>query len=110
MQINEKLHGSVLIVSAAGRIDSNTAAQLEALLPERVEQNAATIVDLTDVAYVSSAGLRVLLRGAKIAKSTGNKLALAGLNPSVQEVFDISGFSTIFTIEADVDQALAVLG
>lgn len=110
MQISEEFHGAVLVVTAAGRIDSNTAADLEAVLPARVSDNAATVMDLSAVSYVSSAGLRVLLKGAKIAKSTGHKLALAGLNPSVQEVFDISGFSTIFTIEPDVEQALAAIG
>ncbi len=110
MQISETSHDGVLVISASGRIDSNTAGDLEAVLPGRVEHNAATVMDLSQVAYVSSAGLRVLLRGAKIAKSTGNNLVLCGLDPSVQEVFDISGFSSIFTITPDVAQAVAAVG
>ena len=106
MQVSEETHGSVLVITASGRIDSNTAGELEAVLPDRVETNPATVMDLGDVAYVSSAGLRVLLKGAKVAKSTGNKLVLCGLDPSVQEVFDISGFTSIFTIEPDVEKAL----
>ena len=107
MQISEEKHDGVLIVAASGRIDSNTAGDLEVVLPERVAANSATVMDLGDVAYVSSAGLRVLLKGAKIAKSTGNTLVLCGLDPSVQEVFDISGFSSIFAIEPDVEKAIA---
>lgn len=110
MRISEEFHREVLVVSASGRIDSNTAGELEAVLPARVEAHDATVMDLTEVAYVSSAGLRVLLKGAKTAKATGHRLALAGLNDSVQEVFDISGFSSIFTIEPDVEKALTAIG
>ena len=110
MQISEEAKGGAIVVSASGRLDSNTAAALEAVLPARVLANAVTILSLADVPYVSSAGLRVLLIGAKTAKANGHKLMLTGLSPSVREVFDISGFSSIFAIEPDVDTALAVLG
>jgi anti-sigma B factor antagonist len=76
-------------------------------LPARVQSNATTILDLADVPYVSSAGLRVLLKGAKMAKASGHTLMLSGLSAPVQEVFDISGFSSIFQIETTVEAALA---
>ncbi|AYJ84779.1 anti-sigma factor antagonist (plasmid) [Sphingomonas paeninsulae] len=107
MHISEDIRGNALVISPVGRLDSNTAITLEAVLPARVQANAATIIDLAEVAYVSSAGLRVLLKGAKTAKSSGHRLVLSGLSESVQEVFDISGFSTIFQIEADVEAALS---
>lgn len=110
MEISEENNGGVLVIAASGRIDSNTATQLEAVLPPRVQDNAAVVMDLGAVSYVSSAGLRVLLKGAKIAKSTGHKLVLTGLAPSVREVFDISGFSAIFTIESDVSAGVAAVG
>lgn len=110
MQISEEPRGSALLVSASGRLDSNTAATLEAVLPARVQAHEATILNLADVPYVSSAGLRVLLIGAKTAKANGHRLVLTGLSVSVREVFDISGFSSIFVIEADVDSAVAALG
>ena len=93
----------------SGRIDSNSAPQLEAVLPDRVQQHEATIMDLAGVAYVSSAGLRVFLKGMKAAKAGGHRLVLTGLSPAVHEVFDISGFTPIFAIEADVDAGLAAL-
>lgn len=110
MQIREEIRDGVLLVQASGRLDSNTAVDLEGVLPARVKANKATILDLAEVAYVSSAGLRVLLIAAKAAKAGGNRLVLTGLSESVREVFDISGFSTIFTIEPDVASALADLG
>lgn len=110
MQITEETLGGALLVSASGRLDSNTAGILEAVLPARVQANPSTILDLAEVAYVSSAGLRVLLIGAKAAKAKGHRLVLIGLSPSVREVFDISGFSTIFTIAPDVESALVALG
>ncbi|WP_238147103.1 STAS domain-containing protein [Rhizorhabdus dicambivorans] len=91
-------------------MDSTTAGALEAVLPARVKENKAVVLSLADVPYVSSAGLRVLLIGAKAAKAAGNRLVITGVAPAVREVFDISGFSKIFTIEADVDAALAKLG
>jgi anti-sigma B factor antagonist len=109
MDISETSRDGALVISATGRIDSSTAATLEAVLPERVREQKITILSLADVLYVSSAGLRVLLIGAKAAKATGNRLILTSLSPAVREVFDISGFSKIFTIEDDVEAALAAI-
>ena len=110
MQISEETRGGVLLISPSGRLDSTTATALETLLPARIQANPVTILSLADVSYVSSAGLRVLLIGAKAARAGGRQLVLAGLSDSVREVFDISGFSTIFQIQPDVDSALAALG
>jgi len=109
MKIDEQTRGDVLLISASGRLDSGSAGELEAVLPPRVQTNAKIVVSLADVPYVSSAGLRVLLMGAKAARAKGHKLVLSGLSESVREVFDISGFSAIFSIEPDVDAALASL-
>jgi anti-sigma B factor antagonist len=109
MQIKEETRGGALVLSASGRLDSGSAGELEAVLPPRVQANDKVVLSLADVPYVSSAGLRVLLIGAKAARAKGHKLVLTGLSDSVREVFDISGFSSIFSIEADVDSALAGL-
>ena len=88
MQITEQTRGGVLVIQASGRLDSNTAGALEAVLPARIQANDKVVVSLADVPYVSSAGLRVLLIGAKAARAGGKKLALVGLSESVAEVFD----------------------
>lgn len=110
MQIGEETRGGALVVMPAGRLDSSSAGALEAVLPARVQANAKVVLSLADVPYVSSAGLRVLLIGAKAAKAQGHRLVLSGLSESVREVFDISGFTSIFAIEPDVESALAALG
>ena len=110
MDIREVTRSGAHLVTASGRLDSNTAGALEAVLPARAQAEAKLILDLADVPYVSSAGLRVLLMGAKAARATGHKLVLTGLAPTVREVFDISGFTAIFAIETDVASALAGLG
>lgn len=110
MDIREETQGDVLLIHAAGRLDSGSAGELEAVLPARTQANAKVVLDLSETPYVSSAGLRVLLIGAKAARAAGHKLVLAGLSPSVREVFDISGFTSIFAIEADAASAVASLG
>ena len=109
MQIKEETRAGALLLGASGRLDSNTAGVLEEVLGPRVQAHPATVLDLAQVPYVSSAGLRVLLIGAKAAKAAGHRLVLAGLSESVREVFDISGFSTIFSIAPDAEAALASL-
>ena len=110
MQIREETRDGTLVIQAAGRLDSSSAGALEAVLPARIQANDKVVVNLSDVPYVSSAGLRVLLIGAKAARSGGHKLVLAGLSESVREVFDISGFTGLFAIEPDLESALAALG
>lgn len=109
MDISEINEGQVLVVAVAGRVDSGTAGQLEDVLPERMQSTSRLVLDLADVQYVSSAGLRVMLKAAKIARATGNTLILAGLAPPVREVFHVSGFEAIFRILDDRAAALAAL-
>lgn len=109
MDITEQQLDGAWLVAASGRIDSNSAPELEAVLPARVQSHAVTIMDLSHIAYVSSAGLRVFLKGVKAAKAHGHKFILTNLPPTVKEVFDISGFTAIFQIESDIDAALGTI-
>jgi anti-sigma B factor antagonist len=109
MNIAEHMEGPNLVLSISGRLDSSTSKNLEDVLPDRMQSTPTVVVDLSEVEYVSSAGLRVLLKAAKIARASSHKLALIGLAPQVQDVFDVSGFSTIFLIRADLSTALEAL-
>ena len=110
MEIIAQSTDGIVIIEPRGRIDSNTAKSFEeVILAAIVPQAPAMVVDCTQLEYVSSAGLRVLLMAAKRIKAAKGRLALCGLKPHVQEVFDVSGFSTIFAIQAGRDAALATV-
>lgn len=110
MKIEKSGEHALKILSIEGRLDSNTAQNLEATLGQSEVRDAASLVlDLSKLDYVSSAGLRVLLKAAKYARANKKGLALAGLVPHVREVFDISGFTALFGIYATPAEAQASL-
>ncbi|MBI3928359.1 MAG: STAS domain-containing protein [Armatimonadetes bacterium] len=111
MQIHQDTAADVSVLRLEGRLDANTSKELEErMLPLVGSQGAKLLVDCEDLAYISSAGLRVLLLAVKKAKRGGGQIALAGLNENVMEVFDISGFSALFTIRPNREEGLAALG
>ncbi len=97
------------IAKLTGRLDGPAAPVLDQELVPLVVPGAKLVLDLTDLAYVSSAGLRIFLKTAKQAKAAKARLSLFGINDVVQEVFDISGFTAIFEIHENRDLALAAL-
>jgi|SRR5690625_4231592 len=107
MQISEATDGEVLILSIQGRLDSNTSKDLDEMLTQQIQSRPAVVLDFSGLEYISSAGLRVLLKAAKQGRSGGGKLALCCLSAHVREVFDISGFSSIFSIHNDRAAAVA---
>lgn len=95
------------IISVKGRLDANTSPELEKTLLAALDAGEKNfIADLSELDYISSVGLRVLLMTAKKAKSAGGKVVLCNLGEHVQEVFEIAGFTAIFPIFADLDEAL----
>jgi len=104
MDIGTRMHKDVTIVAFAGSLDSNTSPQAQQAVDDTLKAGATKMaIDCTSLDYISSAGLRVLLGAAKKLNAAGG-LRLFGLNQSVKEVFDISGFSKIlavFNTEAD---------
>ena len=101
--------GVVSVATVAGRLDGAAAPQLDDRLVTLAKPGAKLVLDLDGVDYVSSAGLRVLLKVAKQVKAGKGRLALAGIAPSVKEVFDISGFTAIFALYPDREQAVAAV-
>ena len=94
MEITATQEGGRGVATLDGRLDTATAAVTETKLLAMLEKGGV-IADLSEVRYVSSAGLRVLLKAAKQAKATGASFAVVGLQPPVREVFEISGFDKI---------------
>ena len=111
MEIATRTQGGVTLVVIAGSLDSNTAPTAQQTLDGILSSGARKLaLDCTALDYISSAGLRVLLATAKRLRQTadGGKdaLRLFGLNETVREVFDISGFSTILPMFATQADAL----
>ena len=93
MQINKTQEGNKLVLAPVGRVDTITSPELEAaIVLDGVEE---LVFDLSSVDYISSAGLRVLLSAQK--KMAGKSMKIANAKPAVKEVFDITGFTDIFT-------------
>lgn len=98
MQISTEKENSKLTVTVSGRIDTVTAPELEKYALDHMEGITEMALDLADVEYVTSAGLRALLQIHKDMSKQG-KLKLLNINTAVKEIFDMIGFSHIFTIE-----------
>jgi anti-anti-sigma factor len=107
MDITTRTWHEVTVVAFAGNLDSNTSPQAQQALDAVVAGGGKkVVVDFTALDYISSAGLRVLLGTAKRVKEVGGALRLFGLNETVREVFQISGFSTILALFATEAEAL----
>ena len=92
------------IWSVSGRIDMVTADTAYATGEDIVLRNTKTVLDMTDMEYLSSAGLRVLLRLNKLAKKNGKVFTLAGPSGIVKSVLEDSGMDALFTIYASLEE------
>ena len=98
MQINKELNGNALTLAVAGRLDTVTAPELEKELQSSLESAETLTLDFSKLDYISSAGLRVLLSAHKVMSRKGG-MKVTGANEVVREVFDVTGFADILTIE-----------
>jgi anti-sigma B factor antagonist len=96
------------IMRLSGALDGLTYLDLLKAFNQSIEKEAKRIVlDMNEVDYVSSAGLRVLLQGAKALKETEGEIVLFGMNSAVKEVFSLSGFKTLFRTFSSEDDAVS---
>jgi anti-anti-sigma factor len=109
MEITRTRLEGVPVLAPTGRIDSFSARAFETEVMEEAGSGGPLIIDFAGLAYISSAGLRVLLLAMKAMRASGQRLVLAGLQPAVQEVFDVSGFSGIFEIRPTAADAAAAI-
>lgn len=88
-----------LLITLDGRLDTIQSDSFEKEIGEVLAENHLEIViDCSGLSYISSSGLRILLTIQKRMMSSKGRLTLCSLQPAIREVFDMSGFSTIFTI------------
>jgi len=107
IEIRQEEQGDVRILALSGRLDTETSADLELALQDLQAAGANQfLIDMADIGYVSSAGLRVLLALAKQLEGGRGALKLCALNDSVKQVFDVAGFSRLFAIFPDRAAAL----
>ena len=97
MKIEKKIENLTAEIILSGRLDTTTAPDLERELDTIITEVKDLTFNMTELEYISSAGLRVLLRAQKLMNTQGN-MKLIGVNESVMEVFEITGFSDILTI------------
>ena len=98
MTIEKKINNDEVTLIVSGRLDTQTAPELEKELDAILSGLKELTFDMTNLEYVSSAGLRVILKAQKAMNAQGS-MKLTGVNDSIMEVFDITGFLDILTIE-----------
>ena len=98
LKIDQKGVGSKLTVAIEGRLDTVTAPQLEGQLKEALGGITELVIDAEKLEYISSAGLRVLLSAQKTMSKQGS-MVVKNVSEEVNEIFEVTGFSDILTIE-----------
>ena len=98
MIIEKNLNGTELTVAITGRLDTTTAPQLEAEFKQNIDGIEKLILDFSALEYLSSAGLRVLLSAQKIMNKQG-EMIIKNVNETINEIFEVTGFIDILTIE-----------
>ncbi len=98
MTIEKELNGAVATLKVVGRLDTQTAPELEKELDAIFSGLQSLTLDMGGLEYVSSAGLRVILKAQKVMNKQGS-MKLTGVSDSIMEVFEITGFVDILTIE-----------
>jgi anti-anti-sigma factor len=110
MEIEHRVENEILIFAIKGRMDAATSPVAEEKIRETMGENTSRLLfDLSELEYLSSGGLRVILSAAKEIRNREGKVALAALAPYVYEIFEVSGFTAMIPIKNTVDEALQEL-
>lgn len=97
MKITKTQNGSNLTLALEGRLDTNTAPELETVLKNSLDGVAELTIDMAALDYLSSAGLRILLGAQKTMNRQGS-MNVANVNDTIMEIFEVTGFSDILTV------------
>ena len=110
MEITNRMENEILIIAISGRLDAATAPVADETIKKTLgEHTNRLLFDLKDLEYLSSGGLRVILGAAKEMRRREGKVALAGLNKFVYEIFEVSGFQSLIPIKDTVEEGLKEL-
>lgn len=109
MEVTEKRQNGVIILVPKGRLDSNTSDEFEKRLLGLVGSGETSLViDFKDLDYISSAGLRVLLKAAKELKKKNGQIAFCAVKDYIREIFELSGFVSFFPIHPTLEDSLKI--
>ncbi len=110
MQITTTIQDEVTVMAVAGSMDATTVTEFDAQWKKLLDEGTTKlVVEMSEVNYISSAGLRGVLMLAKVAKTKNVVLAFAGMRDMVADMFKLSGFLTILSTYPDKDAALAAM-
>lgn len=110
MIIDIKKVGPATVAVISGDIDSKTAPQAQAHLLPVIETSGRLVMDMTDVAFMSSAGLRMMLLMYRQATSKDGKIALVGLSDELKDTMSMTGFLDFFVVADTLDEGLKAIG
>lgn len=97
--------GDVVVVKIGGEMDAHTAPQLDKTLKEAMTQGMKIILDTSQMSYVATAALGVLMANHNTLKSKGGKIVIFGMQEKIKKVFDTMGFSKVFPVVSSFDEA-----
>ncbi len=109
MEINQKKLEDVKLVELSGDVDASTAPEVQKQVLPLAEPGSKIIMDMTNVPYMSSAGLRTLLTLYRRAAAENGKLVLLGLSEDLQDTMSVTGFLDFFSTSETLEDALAIL-
>jgi anti-sigma B factor antagonist len=109
MNIQVEKVGKVTVIELDGELDSNTSPIVQEQILSLAEKNSRLLLDMTNVTYMSSAGLRTLLVLYRYLTENTGKIVLAGLNDDIRDIMSITGFLDFFSTVNDRHEALKVL-
>ena len=109
MDVSSRRYNDVVVAVPAGRVDHASADALQQALAPTVAGDAALVLDFTDVDYISSVGLRVLMMASKQVRARQARIAVVALQPVAREIFEIARFQHVVEIFPTLRDALAAL-
>jgi anti-sigma B factor antagonist len=109
MIMNTKTIKEIAVVELTGDIDASTAPKIQAQVLPIIQNNSKILLDLSGVAYMSSAGLRILLSLYRQTTAKNGSLVLVGLSEDIEDTMSVTGFLNFFTVCKTLDSGLAKL-
>jgi anti-sigma B factor antagonist len=107
VKIIETKQDNISIFKLNGRLDSNTSPEFENKIFEAIQSGSRSmIIDFKALDYISSAGLRVILKAAKELKRSGGRILLCSMESYIKEVFEVAGFDSFIPIVSTLDEAV----